>query len=86
MASIFSASSSKYTLEFSNLEILNSIWWIKPFTYCFTKTRFAKNGDKFSKYKNDLYLDLDIVNIVQNLNEIHKSHKMSKLENISNLI
>ena len=30
-----------YLIEFSNLEILNSIWWIKPFTFCFYKTKYG---------------------------------------------
>jgi len=47
LSKLFGNKIEKYTMEFSNLEILNSLWWMKPFIICFYKTKFVKNKEKF---------------------------------------
>jgi len=86
LGNLFNKKIKKYTMEFTNLEILNSLWWMKPFVFCFYKTKFVKNKDKFKEYKTKLYTDLDIVNIIKNLQEVTKSHKIEKIRRLSKII
>ena len=59
--------------EFTTLEVLYPIWWLKPFLYCFSKTSKLKNKDYFQQY-----YDMIIYGHFDYLNLYHKILKINK--------
>ena len=59
--------------DFTNLEVLYSIWFMKPFLYPFRKSKYMKNREYFDKYVDLIFNELDFFTILAKLKKI-KNH------------
>ena len=62
-------------MEFTVLDILNDIKWIKPLFLLFKKTRLVKNYDQYNALKKDLLERLQIEKITEQMTAIKITKK-----------
>ena len=63
----------KYRLpdEFTNMEILSQVWWIKPFSCCFCRgSKCMKHHELYSKFYDILQRDLDFITVFKRIHRI----------------